>query len=314
MPHSFDFHFHSLYSDGSLMPEGMVASAAETCPGVTHLALTDHNTYLGCERFIAACRERGIEGFVSSEISGSHPDFTHIEFHVLATFGAEWTADVARRVDLFHPHWNRLRQVDIDNMFLWLDTAARLGMPVSYREVVRRTVRDFAEMPEPREIGIVQPTGFGHLRKVIRERGLETKLRKDSESLEKRVWREGGVKPAPTPPMCGAYDIFRAAGPAVTLAHPMIYDWTMDEARRVIGELKSEIGLGAMEVHYAGRFHPEWKVLADETGLLASAGSDCHSSGYGGLRNNKPSAGVPVVKDDETDFDALIDFMRSGGG
>ena len=49
-----DLHIHSYFSDGAQTPE----QAALLCrdSGVGLAALCDHNSWLGCERFAAACR------------------------------------------------------------------------------------------------------------------------------------------------------------------------------------------------------------------------------------------------------------------
>ena len=54
-----DLHIHSYFSDGAQTPE----QAALLCrdSGVGLAALCDHNSWLGCERFAAACRELGYE-------------------------------------------------------------------------------------------------------------------------------------------------------------------------------------------------------------------------------------------------------------
>ena len=47
----FDFHCHSLFSDGALTPNALIALAAER--GVQQLAITDHDTTLAYTRQLA---------------------------------------------------------------------------------------------------------------------------------------------------------------------------------------------------------------------------------------------------------------------
>ena len=54
-----DFHAHSTASDGTLTPRELVMRAAEV--GVTHFALTDHDTIAGLEEAAAAAVEQGIQ-------------------------------------------------------------------------------------------------------------------------------------------------------------------------------------------------------------------------------------------------------------
>lgn len=314
MAHVFDFHFHSLYSDGNVMPAEYVKAAVESNPDVSHLALSDHDTYNGCAKFLDACREYGIEGFVCAEISGTHPGFPQFEMHLLAVFGNEWNEDVAARTDLFHPYWNKLRKNDISNLFLFLEKAAELGYPMSFRDVTRKSLEKIPERNELRNPGLIQPVNFAHLRKLMHERGIEEQDRQSKESFEKRVWRETGTAPAYTPPFSEAFDAFQKARPALCLAHPMVYPWSLDDARRVIPELKEKIGLVALEAHYAGELHPEWKALAEETGLLVSAGSDCHAAtGVQTGSHERHSLKIPVVDEGDCDFEALLNAYRNAG-
>ena len=53
-----DLHCHSTASDGALTPAALVARAAER--GVTHLALTDHDTLAGLAEAHRAAMSAGI--------------------------------------------------------------------------------------------------------------------------------------------------------------------------------------------------------------------------------------------------------------
>ena len=70
-----DLHTHSIYSDGSSTPEEVVALASRA--GVKLLALTDHNTTEGTERFLNACNKAGIEGIRGVEIDCQEPSIDY---------------------------------------------------------------------------------------------------------------------------------------------------------------------------------------------------------------------------------------------
>ena len=91
--------------------------------------------------------------------------------------------------------------------------------------------------------------------------------------------------------------------------HPNRYGLTPEELRPHIIEWKSSMGLVSLEAHYAGRFHPEWKALADELDLQVSAGSDAHA-GY-----NPKSIGynVQVVDEENMDLTALLKVLDRQG-
>ena len=74
----FDLHSHSLASDGALSPTDLVARAADY--GVTHLALTDHDTLRGLDEARQAAQARGMPLINGIELSVRH---ANREFHVL---------------------------------------------------------------------------------------------------------------------------------------------------------------------------------------------------------------------------------------
>ena len=201
-----------------------------------------------------------------------------------------------------------------------MEAAATLGIPIPYRQVVQKAVELYQALPGPKTPELIKPPGFGHLRRLLHDRGLDSGKAPFASippapgcqsgagaSFEKEVWRRAGVAPRPTPPITEAYAIFRQASPAVTLAHPMGYGMTPEQLGPFIREWQREIGLIALEAHYLGVLDVQWKALAEELGLLVSPGSDVHGA-YGG------ELGVPVVEDGQGDIPALLNSLRAAGG
>jgi hypothetical protein len=310
MPYFVDFHTHSSHSsDGAVPPTEMVASALASNPGITQMALSDHNTYTGSRSFLNACRKHGIEGFVSAEISGSHPDMPDTEFHFLTTFGTEWNDAVGQRVNLFVPHFNRLARVDTENMFLFLEAAAQLDVRISWREVVKQASHVYRSLPPGQDADMIPAPGWHHLRRIIRDGKWGETTTGGRTDLEVRAWKQTGVRPLSTPLITDAYATYRQARPAVVLAHPMLYNRSPDELRPYVREWQREIGLIGLECHYKSVLYAEWRAFADELGLLVSAGSDRHSAYVA----DNPAASVPVVTEDQADVPALLDVLRAAG-
>lgn len=311
MAYFVDFHTHSYHSvDATNLPADLVASARDNNPAITHMALSDHNTYSGCPAFLAACRQHGIEGFVSAEISTSHPDFPGMEIHFLTGFGTQWTDAARRRISLFAPHFNAVDRVHAENVFRFIEAAQTLGIRLDYRQVVQRSVAFYHNLPEPRDPTMISPPDFYHVRKILREGDYGEKTTSGRTDIEQRVWKQSGIKPAPTPSIAQLSPIYRQARPAVTLSHPMLYSKTPAEIRPYLREWQREMGLIAIEAHYKNVFYADWKALADELGLLVSPGSDRHHAYVAG----DPAASVPVVGEDQADVPALLDMLRAAGG
>jgi hypothetical protein len=78
-----NLHLHSRYSDGSLWPEELALSAARL--RLSHVALTDHDTFGGTERFVSECARLGIEGIPACEIDVFEPQIDY-KSEILAYF------------------------------------------------------------------------------------------------------------------------------------------------------------------------------------------------------------------------------------
>ena len=78
-----NLHLHSRYSDGSLWPEELALAAARL--RLSQVALTDHDTFGGTDRFVSECAILGIEAIPACEIDVSEP---HIDYksEILAYF------------------------------------------------------------------------------------------------------------------------------------------------------------------------------------------------------------------------------------
>lgn len=265
MPYVVDFHTHSTYSsDGSIPPADLVCSAKANNPAISHMALSDHNTYSGCSDFLTACGHHGIEGFVAAEISGTHPDLPGAEFHFLTCLGRAWTDAVAQRARLFTPHCNRLSRVDTENMFMFLEAAGQLDIHIGWRQVVRQSTEVYRHLPAGQNPDMIPPPGWHHLRRIIRDGSFGEKTKSGKTDLETRVWKQAGLCALPTPLITDAYPIYRRAKAAVVLAHPMKYPYTPAELEPYIREWQRELGLVGLECHYGNSLDTAWKALADK--------------------------------------------------
>ena len=65
----YDLHCHSHFSDGQLSPTELLALAKEK--GITHLALTDHDTLNGLSEATDAARQESINLITGVELSCS---------------------------------------------------------------------------------------------------------------------------------------------------------------------------------------------------------------------------------------------------
>lgn len=76
-----DLHTHSVFSDGSFTPEQLIDAAVGA--GLSAIALTDHNTVSGLERFLSYAADKPVDAVPGIEFTTSHQGQ---ELHILGLF------------------------------------------------------------------------------------------------------------------------------------------------------------------------------------------------------------------------------------
>ena len=76
-----DLHTHSIFSDGTFTPEETVDLAIQT--GLSAVALTDHNSVMGLDRFISYAENKPIDIVPGIEFSTRYNDR---DLHILGLF------------------------------------------------------------------------------------------------------------------------------------------------------------------------------------------------------------------------------------
>lgn len=245
-----DLHLHSRFSDGTFMPEELVARACRH--GLTALALTDHDSVEGCERMRVACARHGLEFIPGTELTA---EYNGAEVHILGyhldTTHRRLLADLAR---FQRDRQNRIREI-----------CARLqGLHVPLQA---EAVFALAQCNSP---------GRPHVARSLVERG---HCRSLDEAFERYLKRD---RPAWVPKVRisarEAIALIHEAGGLAVLAHP-----ALNHADHLIPMLAAE-GLDGLECFHSK--HSEQAVqrylaLATQHGLLITGGSDCHGDSKG---------------------------------
>lgn len=238
----FELHCHSTCSDGTEPASAVAARAAER--GVAVFALTDHDTCAGTG--LPAGDARSIRAVELSCDDGGRT------IHVLAyDRGGDWAALEARLAGVREARKNRLRVM-----------AAKLA-----QRGVRIDVEPLVAEAERRSVG----------RPDLARAMVAMKAASSMKDAFARHLYDGG--PVDTPnralPLDEALAIGRAAGAAMALAHPHLYD------ERGVALLRKHRGDGltGVEAFYAGyapRERARWLAVADQLGLVCTGGSDWH--------------------------------------
>lgn len=255
-----DLHIHTTASDGTYSPEDVVRLAKSS--GISHIAITDHDTILGVKRAMKEGEELGIEVISGVEISA---DF-EIEMHILGLF------------------------IDIDNQYL----LSKLKLLEEFRkERNPRIIKRLQQLgfditlKEVESLAKGEIIGRPHIARALVEKGYFKNTREVFETLL------GFGKPAYVrKEKLGPYEaieaIKRANGLAI-LAHPHKYLYLENGIEDVLAELK-EYGLDGLEAFHSDHTEVETLQLIEASKKLdmcISGGTDFHG-------DNKPEIKIGV--------------------
>jgi predicted metal-dependent phosphoesterase TrpH len=263
-----ELHCHSTESDGTEAAAAVAARA--TARGVEIFALTDHDT---CTQVTVA----GARTLRGVEISCDEPT-TGRTIHVLAydRGGPGWRDLEAKLADLREARRNRVRVM-----------AAKLA---------QRGIRIDAEALIANAQG--RSVGRPDIARAMVAQGAATSLK---DAFARHLYDGGPVDvPHHALAIADALALGRAAGAAMSLAHPHVYD----HLGVALLKLHRDDGLTGVEAYYGGydpRERGHWIELADELGLVCTGGSDWHGP---------DDATVPVGVDLPADRAArLVDWL-----
>lgn len=243
----FELHCHSTCSDGTEPPERVAARAVER--GVDVFALTDHDTCAGANVEVGSARRlRGVEISCDDPASGR-------TIHVLAydRGGVGWAELEERLGDLRTARRNRMRMM-----------AARLtqrGIRVDVEPLIAQAESSGKTLGRP------------DLARLMVAAGAVTSVK---EAFTRHLYDGGPVDvPQHALSVADALALGRAAGAAMSLAHPHLYDQLGVSLLRA----HHADGLAGVEAFYAvydAHERKRWSDLADELGLVCTGGSDWH--------------------------------------
>lgn len=281
-----ELHCHTTASDGTLSPEALVEHAAEL--GVTHLAITDHDTTKGSLLAAPLCHERGIVLIPAIELSSTYEG----QSMDLLGYGID-CGDPALRDALDAMVGRRRMRIP-----MMIERLRREGVDVEADEI-------YALAPD----GVV---GRPHVAQALVDRGVVANV---AEAFEKYLARgRVGYVPKENLTPEEAIGLIEAAGGLAVLAHPRYlklgeveFDAMLD---RLIGA-----GLAGIEVHYSQ--HMEGDVerfgrIAQERGLLATGGSDFHGSRKPDIHLGMGPQGRPLPQALAEDLLQAIEGRRRG--
>ncbi|MGQ9662424.1 MAG: PHP domain-containing protein [Kiritimatiellia bacterium] len=250
-----DLHTHSIFSDGSLTPEQLVAAARRI--GLKGLGLTDHDCTTGLDSFLRACSSptpgsNHLEPVPGVEISVDVPKGT---MHVLGYFIDPQYAELQEALE-------QIRDGRSVRNHKILQRLNELGLCLEWDEVASFAGADVVGRP--------------HFAQALLKRGY---VRSTQEAFDNYLakGRPAYVDRFRLLP-ADAVGVIRRAGGLAVLAHPCTVEAKGRNLVALVRELK-DFGLSGIEAYYSEHTPDqtaEYLAIAREVGLLVSGGSDFH--------------------------------------
>lgn len=251
MSNKYDFHCHSTASDGALSPSDVVLRAKQQ--GVTHLALTDHDTLAGQAEAMQAARVHNINLISGIELSTI---WERKCFHI-----------VGLNVD---PENEVLREGIQFLQALRAERAKKIALKLEKK----RIPNVYDEVIEMANGGMVTRAHFAQFLLAkgyvsTMQGAFDRYLGQGKSAYVATTWAE----------LQDAVDWIKQAGGVAVVAHPLRYKITASWMRRFLAFFK-QIGGEGIEV-VTGRHNPDEirraVLYAIKYDLAASQGSDFHS-------------------------------------
>lgn len=252
-----DLHIHTTFSDGALSPTEVVSYASKV--GLSAISITDHDCVDGIAEAVEAGKKYGVEVVPGIELSAELDNVSRTEMHILGYY-------VNYKSKSFLDSLSVFKKVRIQRANEIYSKLEKLGMSLDPEGLIQNI--------ENKVIGRL------HFAKALVDKKYVSSI---SEAFQKYL---GLDKPAYVPkhyisPKEAISLIIRAGGIPV-LAHPYYGHYSNKNI------FKALINDGLMGIEAWHSSHPQHIVkkflsIADEMGLVATGGSDCHGGGYGNM-------------------------------
>lgn len=277
----YDFHFHSLYSDGSLSLDEIFQSASRR--GLKALALADHDTVLGLPEENEVSKKYGIPYVPAAEFTAQEEG---LKFHVLG-----YGIDAANPALIEYSH--QLLETMNQRSLRQIEKMQRDGINIPTEEFFRQAAG--GPLYRAKLLGVL--ASYGYLKREEIMSLLPAYFGKEAPYYEKDLF--------PYRSMQEIADMIHNAGGVVVLAHP---GRIKDKNPELYDRLVQSPLLDGLEVYHP-RNTPEVRQqlldIAAARGLIYTGGSDCH----GDYMKQPLSVGGELVPPQCAEF--LTRFMRN---
>lgn len=258
-----DLHTHSNMSDGSLSPSLLIDLAVES--NLSVIALTDHDTMEGIAEAQNAVQKANDDGFSIELVSGVEISvyYKGVDIHVLGLFVDETSLILRQALS----NANDLRNNRNEKMAA---AFRKDGIPITIEKLQERANGNNSSNGEDSVIT------RAHFATFLVENGFANDTQ---NAFDKYVGENSPYYIAREylSPKDGLELIHSAKGLAF-LAHPFLYDFSLEEIEQMIKDLK-KMGIDGIEAYHSTHSNKEEDILIDlasKNNLLITGGSDFH--------------------------------------
>lgn len=247
-----DLHTHSSFSDGTLTPSELIDFAVSQ--GITHLAMTDHDTVEGIDEALSSAKQRNVKFARGVEVSA---EFKEKTMHILGYNVNHKSAQLNEKLKI-------LRQAREDRNPKIIQKLNEKGFEITYDDVLKEA--DNKVVGRPHFASVMLKKGYVKSTQEAFDLYLAKgaccyvdKFRFEPKEAIKMILESGGVP---------------------VLAHPLSLKLNYSEIKEVIKSLK-ESGLEGVECFYRNHTKEDEEnliAIANELDLIVTGGSDFHGS------------------------------------
>ena len=245
-----DLHIHTTASDGEFSPTEILNKAINM--GLTHIAITDHDTINGLNEAISYGKDKDIKIIPGVELN-TKVDLG--QMHILGYYIDYTNRDFLDMMKVFENDRNERNE-------LFIKQFKEIGIDITMEDVKKYAIGSVVGKP--------------HFARVLMEKGYIDDVQ---EGFDKyfNVEPLKNIKRRSFEPE-KIIKLIKKAGGIAVLAHPQSLKLDENSLRKKILELKS-YGLDGLECYHSKQTYDEMKLfkkIAEDNNLLITLGSDYH--------------------------------------
>lgn len=246
-----DLHTHSVYSDGTLTPAGLISAAIDA--GLSALALTDHNTVAGLREFIDAAEDKPLDIVPGVEFTTAD---NGTELHILGLFIRPDTFDEINR------YINKAAILKEESNYKLVNNLRRRGYDISYVDILENSK--------------------GHVNRAniaaeLMKKGYLSSIKEGFDTILSKAY--GLYEPPERLSSTETIAFIRSIGAVAVWAHPYFHVDLQQSLEFLPRAVKA--GLQGMETVYStydDATEKQAKEVCARFGILESGGSDFHGA------------------------------------